>query len=340
MQLSGTAQKHGATAPESEWSQVLTVINQCQGHTMTNPLFQKDIISISEFSKDHIELILKTAFELKAHPRNDLLKDKLIGVTFFEGSTRTRLSFETSIQRLGGRVIGFADSTNTSLGKKGETFMDSMRIITSYVDALVIRHHKEGAARLAADISPVPVINAGDGSNQHPSQTMLDLFTIKETQGRLDDINIAFVGDLKYGRTVHSLAEALSLYNARIYLVSPESLAMPQYILDDLKKRGITFSIHKDLEEVMDKVDILYMTRVQKERFDETEYQHLKSKYILTPDVLVSAKENMKILHPLPRIDEITPEVDNTPYAYYFKQAANGVYAREAILSLVLNKEI
>ena len=296
---------------------------------MTNPLFQKDIISISEFSKDHIELILKTAFELKAHPRNDLLKDKLIGVTFFEGSTRTRLSFETAIQRLGGRVIGFSDAT-----------MDSMRIITSYTDALVIRHNKEGAARLAADISPVPVINAGDGSNQHPSQTMLDLFTIKETQGRLEDISIAFVGDLKYGRTVHSLAEALSLYNARIYLVSPESLAMPQYILDDLTKRGITFSIHNSLEEVMPKIDILYMTRVQKERFDETEYQHLKSKFILTPEVLADAKENMKILHPLPRIDEITPEVDNTPYAYYFKQAANGVYAREAILSLVLNKEI
>ena len=280
---------------------------------MTNPLFQKDIISISEFSKDHIELILKTAFELKKNPRTDLLKDKLIGVTFFEGSTRTRLSFETAIQRLGGRVIGFPDAANTSLGKKGETFMDSMRIITSYTDALVIRHNKEGAARLAADISPVPVI---------------------------EDISIAFVGDLKYGRTVHSLAEALSLYNARIYLVSPESLAMPQYILDDLTKRGITFSVHSSLEEVMPKIDILYMTRVQKERFDETEYQHLKSKYILTPETLADAKENMKILHPLPRIDEIVSSVDDTPYAYYFKQAANGVYAREAILSLVLNKEI
>ncbi len=204
----------------------------------------------------------------------------------------------------------------------------------------MIRHNKEGAARLAADISPVPVINAGDGSNQHPSQTMLDLFSIKETQGRLDDISIAFVGDLKYGRTVHSLAEALSLYNARIYLVSPESLAMPQYILDDLTRRGITFSVHTSLEEVMPKIDILYMTRVQKERFDETEYQHLKSKFILTPEALADAKENMKILHPLPRIDEIVSSVDDTPYAYYFKQAANGVYAREAILSLVLNKEI
>ena len=307
---------------------------------MTNPLFQKDIISISEFSRDHIELVLKTAHDLKEHPRDDLLKGKLIGVTFFEGSTRTRLSFETAINRLGGKVIGFADAANTSLGKKGETLTDSIRIITSYVDALVMRHHMEGAARLAADISPVPVINAGDGANQHPSQTLLDLFTIKETQGRLDEIKIAFVGDLKYGRTVHSLAEALSLYNARIYLVSPDSLAMPKYILDHLDRAGIKYSVHSTIEEVMPEVDILYMTRVQKERFDETEYQHLRSKFILTSSMLTEAKSNMKILHPLPRIDEITLDVDKSNHAYYFKQAANGVYARQALLSLVLNKEI
>lgn len=307
---------------------------------MPNPLFQKDIISVSEFTKEHIELILETARELKAHPRNDLLKDKLIGVTFFEGSTRTRLSFETAIHRLGGQVIGFPDAANTSLGKKGETLMDSIRIITSYVDALVIRHHREGAARLAADIAPVPIINAGDGANQHPSQTMLDLFSIYETQGHLDNIKIAFVGDLKYGRTVHSLAEALSLYNAEIMLVSPESLAMPQYILDILKERNIKFSFHDTLEEVIPEVDILYMTRVQKERFDETEYQNLRSKFVLSADMLDTAQENMKILHPLPRIDEITIDVDANPHAYYFKQAANGVYAREAILSLVMNKEI
>lgn len=307
---------------------------------MTNPLFQKDIISISEFSRDHFDLILKTARSLKENPRNDLLKGKLIGVTFFEGSTRTRLSFETSIHRLGGQVVGFADAANTSHGKKGETLIDSIRIITSYTDALVMRHPMEGAARLAADISPVPVINAGDGANQHPSQTLLDLFTINETQGHIDGINIAFVGDLKYGRTVHSLAEALCHYNARIYLVSPESLAMPKYILKHLDKCGIEYSIHQTIEEVMPKVDILYMTRVQKERFDETEYQHLRSKYILTPDMLTEAKSNMKILHPLPRIDEITLDVDDSPHAYYFKQAANGIFAREALLSLVLNKEI
>ena len=225
-----------------------------------------------------------------------------------------------------------SDASNTSLGKKGETFMDSMRIITSYTDALVIRHNKEGAARLAADISPVPVINAGDGSNQHPSQTMLDLFSIKETQGRLDDISIAFVGDLKYGRTVHSLAEALSLYNARIYLVSPESLAMPQYILDNLTRRGITFSVHTSLEEVMPKIDILYMTRVQGERFfNEADYIRLRDTYILNTDKLKNAKEDLVIMHPLPRVNEISYDVDDDPHAYYIQQAGNGLFAREAI---------
>lgn len=308
---------------------------------MTNPLFQKDIISISEFTRDHIELVLKTARSLKDNPRSDLLAGKLVGVTFFEGSTRTRLSFETSINRLGGRVIGFADASNTSLGKKGETLSDSIRIITSYTDALVMRHPMEGAARLAADISPVPVINAGDGANQHPSQTLLDLFTIYETQGKVDDLKIAFVGDLKYGRTVHSLAEALCMYkNVHIYLVSPDSLAMPEYIIKHLKKNNVKFSVHQTIEEVIPEVDILYMTRVQKERFDETEYQNLRSKFILSKSMLSEAKSNMKILHPLPRIDEITLDVDETPHAYFFQQAANGVYARQALLALVLNKEI
>ena len=308
---------------------------------MTNPLFQKDIISISEFTREHIDRVVQTALSLKNNPRNDLLQGKLIGVTFFEGSTRTRLSFETAIHRLGGQVIGFADASNTSLGKKGETLADSIRIITSYTDALVMRHPKEGAARLAADLSPVPVINAGDGANQHPSQTILDLLTITETQGKIDDLKIAFVGDLKYGRTVHSLAEALSMYNnVHIYLVSPESLAMPEYILKHLAKHNVKFSIHETIEEVIPEVDILYMTRVQKERFDETEYQNLRSKFILSKDMLSEAKSNMKILHPLPRIDEITLDVDDTPHAYYFQQAKNGVFARQAILALLLNKEI
>ena len=307
---------------------------------MPNNLFQKNIISISEFSRDDLELIVNTAKKLKTSPRNDLLKNKLIASCFFEASTRTRLSFETAIQRLGGRVIGFSDANSTSLAKKGETLADSLRIITSYADALVMRHHHEGAARLATDVSPVPTINAGDGSNQHPSQTILDLFTIYETQGALDKLNVAFIGDLKYGRTVHSLAQALSLYNARLFLVSPESLAMPEYLLDELENKNIEYHICPTIESVIPEVDILYMTRVQKERFDETEYSHLRAKFILTPEILQKAKPNLKVLHPLPRIDEITIEVDQTPYAYYFQQAANGVYARQAILSLVLNEEV
>jgi aspartate carbamoyltransferase catalytic subunit len=203
-----------------------------------------------------------------------------------------------------------------------------------------MRHHHEGAARLATDVSPVPIINAGDGSNQHPSQTILDLFTIYETQGSLEKLNVAFIGDLKYGRTVHSLAQALSLYNARLFLVSPESLAMPDYLLDELENKNIEYHICPTIESVIPEVDILYMTRVQKERFDETEYSHLRAKFILTPEILQKAKPNLKVLHPLPRIDEITIEVDQTPYAYYFQQAANGVYARQAILSLVLNEEV
>ena len=307
---------------------------------MVNSLFHKNIISISEFSKDDLELIVHTAQQLKSHPRNDLLKNKLIASCFFEASTRTRLSFETAIQRLGGRVIGFSDASNTSLAKKGETLADSIRIITSYADALVMRHHHEGAARLADDVSPVPIINAGDGSNQHPSQTLLDLFTIYETQKRLDNLSIAFVGDLKYGRTVHSLSQALCHYNAKIFLVSPESLAMPDYIIDEYEANNIEYHIVNTIEEAINEVDILYMTRVQKERFDETEYRHLRAKFVLTPEHFINAKPNLKVLHPLPRIDEITLAVDNTPYAYYFQQAANGVYARQALLSLVLNEEI
>ncbi|MGN1393117.1 MAG: aspartate carbamoyltransferase [Succinivibrionaceae bacterium] len=307
---------------------------------MANSLYKKNIISISEFSRDDLELVVHTAKDLKEHPRNDLLKDKVIASCFFEASTRTRLSFETAIQRLGGRVIGFSDASNTSLAKKGETLSDSIRIITSYADALVMRHYNEGAARLATDFSPVPVINAGDGSNQHPSQTLLDLFTIFETQNRLDNINIAFIGDLKYGRTVHSLSQALCHYNAKVFLVSPESLAMPEYIIDEYEAHNVEYHICNSIEEVIPHVDVLYMTRVQKERFDETEYRHLRAKFVLTPDSFIGAKPNLKVLHPLPRIDEITIEVDKTPYAYYFQQANNGIYARQALLSLVLNEKV
>ena len=305
---------------------------------MANPLYQKHIISISDLTRPELELVVQTASRLKAEPRHDLLCNKLVASCFFEASTRTRLSFETAAQRLGGSIIGFADAGNTSLAKKGETLADSVRIITSYTDAFVIRHPQEGAARLADEFSRVPGINGGDGPNQHPTQPLLDLFTLYETQGTLDGLKVAFVGDLKYGRTVHSLAQALSLFGARLYFVSPEMLAMPDYICEELEERGIEYSIHEQLEEIIPELDILYMTRVQKERFDETEYKHIAAKYILTTDTLQEAKPNLKILHPLPRVDEIHIDVDSTPYAYYFEQAENGVYARQALLALVLNE--
>ncbi len=309
---------------------------------MANPLYKKHIISIPELSRDDLELVVKTAKQLKEEPNTNLLENKVIASCFFEPSTRTRLSFETAIQRLGGRVIGFDNGGNTSLAKKGETLSDSVQVISSYVDAFVMRHPQEGAARLASEFSSgIPVINAGDGANQHPTQTLLDLFTIYETQGRLDNLNLVLVGDLKYGRTVHSLTQALSKFNNnRFYFVAPEALAMPDYICEELDEAGIPYSIHLDMDEVIPESDILYMTRVQKERFDESEYAHIKSAFVLSASQLDNAKDNMKILHPLPRVDEITTDVDTTPYAYYFQQAENGVYAREALLALVLNQEL
>lgn len=309
---------------------------------MTNTLYKKHIISIPELTREELELIVKTAGELKKEQKPDLIKNKVVASCFFEPSTRTRLSFETAIQRIGGSVIGFDNDGNTSLAKKGETLSDSVQVISNYVDAFVMRHPQEGAARLASEYSNgVPIINAGDGSNQHPSQTLLDLFTISETQGKLDGVNIAFVGDLKYGRTVHSLTQALAKFNNnRLFFIAPDALAMPDYILEELDEKGIEYSLHTDIESVMPEIDILYMTRVQRERFDESEYAHLKSAFILSAPQLHNARPNMKILHPLPRIDEITTDVDDTPHAYFFQQAGNGVYAREALLALVLNETL
>ena len=309
---------------------------------MANSLFKKHIISIPELNRAELELIIETAARLKAEPNPTLLKNKVVASCFFEPSTRTRLSFETAIQRLGGTVVGFDSPGNTSLANKGETLSDSVQVITSYVDAFVMRHPQEGAARLASEFSNgVPVINGGDGANQHPTQTLLDLFTIHETQGRLDGINIAFVGDLKYGRTVHSLTQALSKFNdVKFFFIAPEVLAMPDYICEELDDAGISYSLHNNMEDVIPELDILYMTRVQKERFDESEYVHMKAAYILTANMLESARENLKVLHPLPRVDEITVDVDKTKYAYFFQQAENGVYARQALLALVLNETL
>ena len=309
---------------------------------MTNTLYNKHIISIPELSRAELELIVQTAGQLKAEPNPDLIKNKVVASCFFEPSTRTRLSFETAIQRVGGDVIGFDNAGNTSLANKGETLADSIQVISTYVDAFVMRHPREGAARLAAEFSNgVPIINAGDGANQHPTQTLLDLYTIAETQGRLDNLNVAFVGDLKYGRTIHSLTQALAKFNnIRFFFVAPDALAMPDYICEELDEAGIQYSLHTDMESVIPELDILYMTRVQKERFDASEYVHIKSAYILTAALLEGARENLKVLHPLPRVDEITTDVDKTPHAYYFQQAENGVYARQALLALVLNQTL
>ncbi len=306
---------------------------------MANPLYKKHILSITDLSLDEIELVLDIAKHLKDTPNNNLLQGKLVASCFFEPSTRTRLSFETAILRLGGKVIGFSDGANTS-AKKGESLSDTARVIGSYADAIVMRHHKEGATRIVSEFSKVPVINGGDGSNQHPTQTLLDLFSIKETQGRLSGLKVALVGDLKYGRTVHSLAQALSQYQCEFLLVAPNQLTMPDYICDELQEKGCVFRQVDSLEEAAGEVDILYMTRIQRERFDEEEFKKIQGKFILSAEILHKAKPNLRILHPLPRVDEITADVDTTPYAYYFEQAQNGIYVREALLSLVLNETV
>ena len=276
---------------------------------MPNPLYGQHLISIPDLSNEQLECLLDTALRLKREPRYNLLEGRLIGSCFFEPSTRTRLSFETAVQRLGGKVIGFSDGANTS-AKKGETLADTARIISSY------------------------------GTNQHPSQTLLDLVTIQETQGRLDKLVIAMAGDLKYGRTVHSLAQAMKRHQAEFIFVSPPSLAMPDYITEELDAVGCRYQILPSLEEAARHADILYMTRVQRERFDEQEFAKIQGKFNLEAATLAQAKPNLRVLHPLPRVDEIHPNVDGTVYAYYFEQAKNGVFARMAMLSLVLNKTI
>ncbi|HGJ5884396.1 aspartate carbamoyltransferase [Arsenophonus sp.] len=309
---------------------------------MVNPLYLRDIISINDLKREDLLTVLEVATSLKQHPQPNLLKHKVIASCFFEASTRTRLSFETAIHRLGASVVGFSDSNNTSLGKKGETLADTISVISQYVDAIVIRHPQEGASRLAAQFSgKIPVINAGDGANQHPTQTLLDLFTIQESQGNLNNLHIAMVGDLKYGRTVHSLTQALSKFdNNHLYFIAPEALSMPAHILHLLEEKGVTYTLHDNIEAVLPKLDILYITRVQKERLDPSEYANVKAQFILNSHELAVAKPGMKVLHPLPRMDEITTDVDKTSHAYYFQQAGNGIYARQALLALILNKTI
>ncbi|CRK85477.1 Aspartate carbamoyltransferase catalytic chain [Candidatus Providencia siddallii] len=309
---------------------------------MINSLYLKNIISINDLDRTDLELILKITDFLKKKQQPNYLKNKVIASCFFENSTRTRLSFEAAIHKLGATVVGFSDTNSISLKKKGETFADTISVISQYVDAIVIRHPQEGAARLASRFSgSIPIINAGDGSNQHPTQTLLDLFTIKEVQGKLENLQIAMVGDLKYGRTVHSLTQALSKFKGNhFYFISPKALSMPNHILRFLKEKCIHYTTHNSIDEVITKIDVLYMTRVQKERLEPSEYANLKTQIILRANDLHFVKPNFKILHPLPRVDEIKSCVDKTPYAYYFQQAGNGIYTRQALLSLILNKKI
>ena len=296
----------------------------------------KSLISIHDFTKEEMLHILDVAQEFEKNKVQRLLQDKVIATLFFEPSTRTRLSFETASNRLGARVIGFSDAGNTSVSK-GETLKDTIKMVSNYVDLIVMRHPLEGAARYASEVASVPVINAGDGANQHPSQTMLDLYTIRQTQGKLTDIKLNMVGDLKYGRTVHSLLQAMSHFNPHFTFTAPDELKMPQEYKDFLDAKGIPYHETRDLEGSLNDCDILYMTRVQQERFtDPMEYEKVKNTYNLTASMLGGARENMKILHPLPRITEIAQDVDDTKHAYYFKQAENGVYARMAIISYLL----
>lgn len=277
------------------------------------------------------------AKEFEIHPNREILKGKVVATLFFEPSTRTRLSFETAANRLGAKVIGFSDAKVTS-ATKGETLKDTILMVSNYADVIVMRHHIEGAAQYASEIAPVPIVNAGDGAHQHPSQCMLDLYSIYKTQGTLEDLNIFLVGDLKYGRTVHSLIMAMRHFNPTFHFIAPKELAMPDEYKLYCKQHGIKYVEHTDFnEDIIAESDILYMTRVQKERFsDLMEYERVKNVYILKKDMLCKARQNMKILHPLPRVNEIAYDVDEDPHAYYIQQAQNGLYAREAIISDVL----
>ncbi len=301
----------------------------------------KDIISMRSLTKEQIEKILEMAKRLEENPQPELLKGKVVSALFFEPSTRTRLSFYSAAQRLGAQVLGFDSPDGTSL-KKGESLSDTIRMAEAYSDVIVMRHPLDGSAKLAAEASRVPVINAGDGSNQHPSQTLLDLYTIKKERGSLDKLKIAFVGDLKYGRTVHSLSKALTHYDAEMYFVAPESLQMPKYVLEDMDRAGIKYHIVEDFRDILAEVDVFYMTRIQKERFpDEEEYNKVKGVYIINKDnILDKCRDEMIIMHPLPRVDEISTDLDETKHAKYFEQAANGVPTRQAMLATVLGIEI
>lgn len=296
----------------------------------------KSLISIHDFSKEEILHILDMAASFEKNPFQPILKGKIVACIFFEPSTRTRLSFETAANRLGTRIIGFSDAGNTSVSK-GETLKDTIKMVSNYADLIVMRHPLEGSARYASEVSSVPVINAGDGANQHPSQTLLDLYSIRKTQGTLENLHIDMVGDLKYGRTVHSLLQAMSHFNPSFVFTAPDELRMPQEYKSYLDNLNIPYKEASSLTEFITEADILYMTRVQQERFtDAIEYERVKNIYSLNNSMLEGCKPNMRILHPLPRVNEIATDVDSSKHAYYFEQAGNGVYTRMAIIAYLL----
>ncbi len=299
------------------------------------------LVSIADLTKEQILHILDQTRYFEDHQGLKILDGKVVATLFFEPSTRTRLSFETAANRLGARVIGFSDA-NTTSSSKGETLKDTIKMVSNYVDVIVMRHYLEGAARYATEVTDIPIINAGDGSNQHPSQTILDLYSILKTQGRLEDLTISLVGDLKYGRTVHSLIMAMKYFNPNFNFVACDELRMPEEYKQFCVQNGIKFTEHKDFSaDVINSSDIIYMTRVQKERFsDIVEYDRVKDLYSLRNSMLVNSRENLRILHPLPRVNEINNDVDDNPKAYYFQQARNGLFARQAIICNALGIDI
>ena len=298
---------------------------------------KESFVSVADLSKETIVHLMKKTEFFEKNPNQKLLDGKICATLFFEPSTRTRLSFETAVNRLGGKVIGFSDAATTS-SSKGETLKDTIKMVSNYADLIIMRHYLEGAARYASEVTDIPIINAGDGANQHPSQTMLDIYSIYKTQGRLDNLTITMVGDLKYGRTVHSLIEGMSHFNPRFNFIAPEELRLPDIYKQWLEEHDIPFEENIDFsEEIIHSSDILYMTRVQRERFtDLMEYEKVKNVYILKNRMLEKSKPNLRILHPLPRVNEIDTDVDDNSKAYYFEQARNGVYARQAIICDVI----
>lgn len=296
----------------------------------------RSLVSINDYSKEEIIKILELAETFEQEPRRDILKKKVIASLFFEPSTRTRLSFESAVQQLGGSVIGFA-SADTSSVRKGESLKDTILTVSNYSDLIVMRHPVDGSARYASEVSPVPIINAGDGANQHPTQCLLDLYSIRKTQGTLENLDVTFVGDLKYGRTVHSLVIALCQFNTRFHLVSPVELKLPSAVKRYIKEAKLQYEQYIDLHDVIPQSDVIYMTRIQRERFpDPIEFEKVKNAYNLHNAMLSHSRDNVRVLHPLPRVNEISVDMDNNPKAYYFEQARNGVYVRQALLASIL----